>query len=891
LAYQAIDAMSKETREKTDRGGRSKKMSLTVNQFSVSKNSFTITFSAAVDPTSAGNPANYTVFDPDSVDFDQPSTLDNPNVANIPTPTSNTVKVNFTASGGAKNEFNAGDWITLVIKNVTGADGSTLEDGLISLAERVPGKSRSERLTRDVEDAISYPILTEDINNRPSSPVGISTGGGIGGGADLGLVASKAVTDVLGWKANTADPKGFIGALTQSFTLKDVEGHIESTWTPRTYAVQSDLGGGITGAQASLYMRAKDALDKTMPLLNGLYPLDPEADPEYVKALREMARSQMTEIVKELGVVGLPSILRIDTYFGILLGQNPGSTPAGTVQFDPDAINGTLGELRDTYGIYFKNNEFNNSVADEQDITNFRVISDYMTSLMQSWISNREFFRLGTGSAAFFGTQLVLISRQFNVIAETVNEARFVLDSVFIGPNERQALLLEFSDPSLPPMFLEDVFDEVEAFATEEGPRLLRDGGKISVTNNILPVVQALQNMVEQAHDPVNINSLPDGFKTARVRNSLDDLEDQLQALANLTEQVEQQVPAPESKLTIDSVIATDIVDLYKTVTGGVISLIGDGFVSNAAVEINSTTAIIATPQGTDIHTQFYSAQRIDVVINDLATWNSLQTGSHEITVINSELDSVAVTLPNGLTPGKNGVVVSQARKAPSSKAVSSSKVAQPSARRRRVEYTINGKPVGPGPSTPPTGYSSGSSGGPASAPSTPPPSTPPSASYATSPAVGGPGTGKGGVSPVGSGSSSGSAPVPPVSPKPTAPTPPTVVPALPSTVEQKLATLENRHDGIQKTLGNIEKNHVDLSQKLEAVQKDGQKILTDKFAELQNQHTALSQKLDAAQKSSEEKLANKFDEIQKNHQTMLERLEDLAGKFIGGKGKSKDDK
>ena len=59
---------------------------------------------------------------------------------------------------------------------------------------------------------------------------------------------------------NATDPKGFLGALNQSFTVTEVEGHIESKWTPRTYAVQTDLAGGITGAQASLYSRAKDAL-------------------------------------------------------------------------------------------------------------------------------------------------------------------------------------------------------------------------------------------------------------------------------------------------------------------------------------------------------------------------------------------------------------------------------------------------------------------------------------------------------------------------------------------------------------------------------------------------------------------------------------------------------
>src|SRR5262249_49665375 len=394
------------------------------------------------------------------------------------------------------------------------------------------------RITRDVEDAISYPVLTEEIGYRPS-PVGVPTGGGGGifssgsGGGGLGQVAARAVSEVLGWKPNAADPKGFVGALTQAFTLTDVEGHVESTWTPRTYAVQTDLGGGITGAQASLYTRAKNALDDSLALLDGLYPLDPEADPEYVKALREMARSQMTEIVKELGVVGLPSILRIDTYFNILLGQNPANPPAGGIEFDPDKIKGTLGELRDTYGIFFSGNPFNNSVEDEQDITNFRVISDYMTSLMQSWIANRNFFFVRPNQQAFFGTQLVLISRQFNVISETVDEVRFALDSVFIGPNERQTLLLDFSDPGLAPMFLEDVLEEIKKFTLHEGPQLMRDGGKISVTNNVLPVVESLLNLVEQAHVPTNIDDLPDGFKTARVRNSLHALTAQIDALLN----------------------------------------------------------------------------------------------------------------------------------------------------------------------------------------------------------------------------------------------------------------------------------------------------------------------------------------------------------------------
>jgi hypothetical protein len=643
-------------------------MSFTVNDCTVTRKSITIIFSGPVDQASATTPANYTVFDPGSPDFGEPAAL-----SVVPTlQNDHTIKASFSA-----NEFQPGDWVNIVISGVTDEHGEALEGGPLSIARQVPGGGNAGRIARDVEDAISYPVLTEEIGYRPS-PVGIPTGSGSGpggGGAGMGLgqVAARAVGEVLGWKPNAADPKGFVGALTQAFTLKDVEGHVESTWTPRTYAVQTDLGGGITGAQASLYMRAKNALDSALPLLDGLYPLDPEADPEYVKALREMARSQMTEIVKELGTVGLPSILRIDTYFGILLGQNPAQLPAAGVTFDPDEIAGTLGQLRDTYGIFFEGNQFNNSVEDEQDITNFRVISDYMTSLMQSWIANRQFFFVNPGQQAFFGTQLVLISRQFTTIAETVNEVRFALDSVFIGPSERQTLLLRFEDTSLAPMFLEDVLIEVEKFFGDEASRLLRDGGKISVTNNILPVVRSLQNMVEEAHVPANIDELPDGFKTARVRNALDDLQDQLQALVELIEQVEQETPPSEDKLTISGILLADQTEDDRAT----ISIFGDAFDPASLVSIKSPVVL----QGQDLTVEFFSAQRLDVTFDPGALG---APGSHDVAVTNP--DGQSTTLFNAFSVDSAGTVALARRAAPAStRASAASRAGQAAEKTRKV--------------------------------------------------------------------------------------------------------------------------------------------------------------------------------------------------------------
>lgn len=188
---------------------------------------------------------------------------------------------------------------------------------------------------------------------------------------------------------------------------------------------------------------------------------------------------------------------------------------------------------------------------DEADITNFRVISDYMTGLLQSWLSNGRYFLLNVDRLpAFLGTQLVLISRQLGVIAETVNEVRFALDSVFIGPNERQTLLLVFDDHfELPAMFLEDVLMEIESSVTDELPRLIKDGGRLAINNNLLPVVQTLMNMVQAAHDPQNLDALPDGYSTARVRHSLDDLSDQLTQLFTLGTQVGMNVPGRKEML------------------------------------------------------------------------------------------------------------------------------------------------------------------------------------------------------------------------------------------------------------------------------------------------------------------------------------------------------
>ena len=615
-----------------------------------------------VGPGNPNNPSNYAV----SIDSGQPV---QPALANYDI----TAGVNATFLQFAPNQLQPGQLVTVTVQRVTSGGVTIGNSGNNTFSTRVRddqgngradngggnGKRRQAReLTESVEDAVAYPILTEQVS-FPSSMGAPAMGSAAPAGMALGQSAVKAVTDVLGWKVNPADPKGFIGALTQAFTLAEIEGHVEATWNPRTYAVQTDLGGGITGAQASLYTRSKDALDQSLPLLDGLYPLDPDADPEYVKALREMARSQMNEIVKELGAVGGPSVLRVNTYFGILLGtpQPISFQPPLTVPVvDPDQIQGTLGTLRDTYGIYFqknlRNNPFSNSIEDEQDITNFRVISDYMTSLLQSWISNGQFFILGVPSQpAFFETQLVLISRQFSVIAETVNEVRFALDSVFIGPSERQTLLLQFRNPGkFPAIFLEELLQQIGDFFNVEATGLLQYGGRISVTNNILPVVSSFLGMVTEAKRPANLRSLPDGYRTVRVQRALDDLRDQLSGVIDLVQPVGQQVLPPLEEPGRLQVLSVGPLSVIKgtTVTSS-IAIMGAGFVPGA------TCAIVLNPPSQpgaptislpNLQTQFLNQNLLGAQITVTSTETDQFT--YNVTVTNP--DQTRGTLQNGLT-------------------------------------------------------------------------------------------------------------------------------------------------------------------------------------------------------------------------------------------------
>jgi hypothetical protein len=411
-----------------------------------------------------------------------------------------------------------------------------------------------------VSDLQSFPVLTQDFS--PAALPSASTPGSaapVSGTSSLGLIADKAIREVLSWRTKNDDPKGFVGALNQAFALKDVEGHTEWSWTPRSYTVQTDMGA-VTGAQASIYARAKVALDQSMPLLDGLYPLTPNVEPEDLATVQAVVRSQFTALVNEFGVVGGPRVPRVDELFDLLLSREV--TKDRDRRPDPEYIPraGSLGLVRERFGLQRKDVT---TVEDEQNLTNYLILVDYVIGLWQSWNYYRDFFVrtfLGeTEKRPFFGTQLVLMSRALEVVAQGVQDAYYTMDSVFIGDAERQTTQLDFAhlnttglfipngrggrEPlsivdSKSGLFVAELLDWVYRAASEELPQLLQDAGKDGI-ESFKASTDRLRRFVHASRvPPQHAPALPPGYYTPRVQRSLQLLADGLDEAYGLAHQI-----------------------------------------------------------------------------------------------------------------------------------------------------------------------------------------------------------------------------------------------------------------------------------------------------------------------------------------------------------------
>jgi hypothetical protein len=375
------------------------------------------------------------------------------------------------------------------------------------------------------------------------------------GGGDLQGIVENALGSILGHTQRTDNPKTLVNTLTQTFTARQVDGRTVYDWNPQSVSIRaSDLGGGITGAQASLYHRAKTAIQDGIQLLNGLNPLKPSADRENMEATRSIIRTEMQELLAELGARGGPRILRVDNLFQQLLGEDldSGNQRPG----------GQLKKLAEYFGLVRGQI---NTVEEEQNYSNFLTLKDYLQSLRRSWVDYKRTQHSSAG--AYIGTQLVRLSQALAVVAESVQEVYRIMELFFLGPEERLSVYIDFTRarakdeemetpygiprPAFPlpdgtgypveetaklgdSMSVEGLLTWVWRFASEEGPMLAKSGGKLGIR-----VISETSDRLMVLTQAATYTPIPNAaFRREGVIRALRDLAYQLYQVHQLAEQV-----------------------------------------------------------------------------------------------------------------------------------------------------------------------------------------------------------------------------------------------------------------------------------------------------------------------------------------------------------------
>ena len=380
-------------------------------------------------------------------------------------------------------------------------------------------------------------------------------------GGSLQQIVDSALSEVL-CQTPKDDPKAFLTSLNKAFTPQESNGRTTYNWTPCAYtSVQTELGGAVSGAQASLYHRAKVALNEMLPLLDRLYPLDPSSDRQNLEAARSIVRTEITELVNELGVQGGPRAQRVDSLFQLLIGNVDANDPY-------EKVGGQLRDLADIFGLARSRV---NTVDEEQNYGNYLIIRDYLISLRASWKTYIE----DSGAGAFLGSQLILLSQALSVVAESVQEVYRIMDLVFLGPAERQSVWIDFTkakDPKLPDkpevafllpdgkpysieriaqlvpaMTIEGLLSWVMGFATKEGLALAQAGGKIGIAKSLAEIADRLMILVLAASFVPVRNS---AFRRAGVMRALKDLAFQLYQVKRLAQEL---IPPLTSYRILDS--------------------------------------------------------------------------------------------------------------------------------------------------------------------------------------------------------------------------------------------------------------------------------------------------------------------------------------------------
>ncbi|SEI92496.1 hypothetical protein [Demequina mangrovi] len=306
--------------------------------------------------------------------------------------------------------------------------------------------------------------------------------------SESGRLVADLLHSTLGVRPRTADPKGFDDALKATFVERIVEGRREVVHVPRGLRAHADLGA-VTGGQASLFRRASATRAEIVRILDGLVPLRNDLDPDDMDSYRAVVRASVELVVDEMGAAGGPRAALVDSQLAALAGSRDADPAAG-----PDAVGGQLGALRERFGLI---DDHVNTVDDEDVLTAFWTLAEFVADLQRAWTAWREQFA-GAPGQGFLGTELIMLSWLMDAAAEQVDELEAVLDSVMISEAERRTVMIDAAEN----LTLDGLLTWLRSFLGEHGRLTAQETGRDGIVSALAPAAIALVRafMKLQAH-------------------------------------------------------------------------------------------------------------------------------------------------------------------------------------------------------------------------------------------------------------------------------------------------------------------------------------------------------------------------------------------------------
>jgi hypothetical protein len=383
-----------------------------------------------------------------------------------------------------------------------------------------------ETIAKDLRLLTGYPFqITDGLGPSPTVP-------GAGGVSSGTVIVDAQMRALLGRSLGKGGVTATLAALDRSFQLVDQDGI--QTWVPQpTYAVQSDIGAGVTGEQASLARLVASVTTEITPLVANLGPLILEANVplDKVAAAQGIFANALPLLNAELGRDGGPRISRARVVLGdaalqlltlgILLGMYDPATQVPA--FLTDSTNPWRPGPVDQWPQPVRTNVVTGD--DEDNFTNFLIAFGRLQIVVHQF--NALYGPVKVRLPTDRGTLIVLLQRALDAAGEAADAVLAALDSVNLGQDERELIYLTPGDVTSDSV--EGALDLAAQFHLEAGA-LLQDSGTLGATA-ILSRAMDIRGTVVQLS--LNGNSLPQGWPLGlahpRVQVAIDILDGALQ--------------------------------------------------------------------------------------------------------------------------------------------------------------------------------------------------------------------------------------------------------------------------------------------------------------------------------------------------------------------------